>query len=218
MRLSIIAGIICTAFAALTVACGGDDDKATSTPGASGAVSTTAAGGDDTGDATASEPSEVTATPEDGGDDDDYQAYFEDLAARFEFSREDSDAATADYDAALDAATTLDEQKQAINDFLETMIEVFDDSILTMNGFLVPSEAEGPHFTFRDDIVEARVISETLIDDLESADTVAEVEGVTNDFNDQVGILVDHAQAACRELQAIADEKDISEDLECKAA
>lgn len=215
MRLSIIAGLICAGLLALGVACGGDDDKATNTIGPGDLTASPA----DTGDATATEAPDVTDAPDDGGDDDDdYQGYFEDLAARFERSRNDSDEATADYNAELEAATTLNEQKQAIEDFLDAMISVFDDSVLTMNGFSVPSEANGPHFTFRDDIVEAKAISETLIDDLESADTVAEVEAVTNDFNDRVGVLVDHAQAACRDLQEIADEKDIAEDLECNPA
>jgi len=209
LRLSIIAGLIVTVLAALAVACGGDDDKATNTPGA--AATTAASGGDETSDATA------TNTPTGGGTED-LNEYFRDLAARFERSSDDTDAVTTAFNAELDAATTLDDQKQVIKDFLDAMIEVFDDSILTMNGFSVPEIAEDPHFTFRDDIVEAKAMSETLKDDLDAAGTTAEAQAVINDFDVQVGALVNHAQAACRDLQEIADAQNINEELDCKAA
>jgi len=214
MKLAITAGLICTALVAIAVGCGGDDDSATNTPGTPASVSATAG---NSGTATATDE----ATPDDGGnggdDDGDIAEYFRDLAARFEFSRQDSDAAVATFNTNLDAAATLDQQKQVINDFLDEMIQVFDDSILTMNGFSVPAIAEDPHFTFRDDIVEAKAISETLKGDLEDAETSEEAEAIINDFDAEVGALVDHAQAACRELQDIADGQNIDEDLECNA-
>jgi hypothetical protein len=212
MKLSLIAVMICTIFAALAVACGGDDDSATNTPGASGAVATTAPGGGGNGDTTATEE------PSDGGGDDNYQGYFEDLAARFERSRNDSDAATNQVNADLEAGDTLDEDKAAIDLFLERMIEVFDDSILTMNGFDPPAEAEESHFAFRDDIVDAREISITLKDEVADAATNEEARAILDDFETEVIALTDHAQAACRDLQELADEKNIDEDLECKEA
>ncbi|MEX0682400.1 MAG: hypothetical protein WD904_09825 [Dehalococcoidia bacterium] len=214
MKLSITAGLMCTALVAIAVGCGGDDDTATNTPGRPASVTATTGNG---GTATATDE----ATPDDaangGNDDGDIAEYFRDLAARFEFSRQDSDAAVATFNTDLDAAVTLDQEKQVINDFLDDMIQVFDDSILTMNGFSVPAIAEDPHFTFRDDIVEAKAISETLKDDLDAAETGEEAQAIINDFDAEVGALIDHAQAACRELQDIADEQNIDEDLECNA-
>jgi len=214
MKFSIITGLICIALAGLAVGCGGDDDEATNTPGTSGSVTATTGNGET---ATATDE----ATPDDGANggngDGDIAEYFRDLAARFEFSRQDSDAAVATFNTDLDAAETLDEQKEVINDFLNEMVQVFDDSILTMNGFSVPAIAEGPHFTFRDDIVEARAISEALKDDLDAASTGEEAQAVINNFDAEVGALVAHAQAACRELQDIADEQNIDEDLGCSA-
>lgn len=214
MKLAITAGLICTALAAMAVGCGGDDDAATNTPDTPASVTTSAGNG---GTATATDE----ATPDDsgnGGDDDgDIAEYFRDLAARFEFSRQDSDAAVATFNTDFDAAATLDQQKQVINDFLDAMIQVFDDSILTMNGFSVPTIAEDSHFTFRDDTVEAKAISETLKDDLEDTETGEEAQAIINDFDAEVGALIDHAQAACRELQDIADGQNIDEDLECNA-
>lgn len=213
MKLSIIAGLICIAFAALTVACGGDDDAATNTPGS--AATTAASGGDATA---ANTPKTTTTKTPASGSDDNYQGYFEDLAARFELSRQDSDEATFIYNTDLSFATTLAGQKAVIETFLNSMIGVFDDSILTMNGFDPPSEAEDAHFTFRDDIVQAKAMSETLKDDLDDAVTADDVVAVTNAFDLQVGALVNHAQAACRDLQEIADEKNINEDLDCNPA
>lgn len=216
MKLSITAGLICTALVSIALGCGGDDDAATNTPDTPASV-TTSAGNGGTGTATATDE----ATPDDGGnggdDDGDIAEYFRDLAARFEFSRQGSDAAVATFNTDIDAAATLDQQKQVINDFLDEMIQVFDDSILTMNGFSVPTIAEDSHFTFRDDIVEAKAISATLKDDLEDAETGEEAQAIINDFNVEVGALIDHAQAACRELQDIADGQNIDEDLECNA-
>lgn len=217
MKLSIIAGLICTALAALAVACGGDDDT---TGGTSATTTSEGTATTQDGDGNGEEPTETGDGNGDGNGSgtEDINEYFRDLAARFEFSRNDSDDATARFTEELDAATTLDEQKQVINDFLDAMIEVFDGAILTMNGFSVPEIAAEPHFTFRDDIVQAKAISETLKDDIEAAGTAAVARAVIDDFDVQVGALVNHAQAACRDLQDIADEQNIDEDLGCNPA
>lgn len=204
MKILMIAGLICTVLAALAVACG-DDDKATNTPGA---ATTTAVSG---GDATTTR----TAT---GGGTENINDYFSELAGSFDSSQQDSDDATAQVKADLEDATTLEEQKLAINDFLDTMIQVFDDSILEMNDLSVPAIAEGPHFSFRDDIVQAKAMSETLKAYVEAADTGDEAKAVINDFDAKVGPLVNHAQTACRDLQEIADAQNINEDLACKPA
>ena len=198
MRIPLVVALIC-AVAALTVACGGDDDKATNTPGA---VATTGGGNN---------------TPAGGSGTEDLDQYFRDLAERFDLSRQASDAATGAFHADLDAATTLDGQKQVINDFLDNMVVVFNDSIIAMNEMSVPVVAQAPHFAFRDDIVKAKGIVETLKDDIANAETADEAQAVVDDFNTRVVPLVIHAEAACRDLQDIANEKNIDVALGCKA-
>jgi hypothetical protein len=196
MRLALIAAFF--TLAALLAACGGDDNKSTSTPGATGASNN------------------ASKTP--NGDAGPASDYFQSLASRFEKSRNDSDVATTKLNDDLDSAETLDEQKAAIDTFLETMIGVFDASITAMDALDPPSAAEQAHNKFRDDISEAKDISATLQSNISDADSVEAAQAVVDDFNQRVVELVDDAQAACRDLQSVADAQDISADLECKAA
>jgi hypothetical protein len=203
MRL-IIAGLICV-LTALTVACGGSDDKATNTPGASGSASATAAGN----------PTATSTTKGTPGPDSDY---YTQLESYFTDSRDRSNAATTKLDDDLAAATTLDEEKTAINTFLDTMIGVFDDAVATMNDLDPPPEAASAHDSFRNDISQAKGISAGLQSDISDASTQDAAQAVVDDFNNRVATLVNDAQGACRDLQTLADGQNAGVDLQCKVA
>lgn len=196
MRL-IIAGLIC-ALGVLTAFCRGDDDNVTNTP-----------------DSTRTGQSAATNTPGDGTSAN--QTYFTALEAYFGDSGSRSDEATSILNDDLNAATTLDEEKAAINRFLDTMTLVFDAAVSTMNNLDPPYEAAFAHDTFRNDISLAQQTVESLKVDLADASTQEAAQAVVNDFNDRVKKLVDNAQVACRDLQATADEQNASVELQCQS-
>lgn len=205
MKLRILAALLCLAVAAIVVACGGGDspvntagapDSASVSP--TRATSTTRASGG------------VTRTPTS-----EEQAYFQQLALIFNAGQRRSNTASATLDTKLNAAKSLDQQKQAINEFLNTMIAVFQDAAGGMDALNPPAEAKDSHKRFRDDVSKAKDISAGLQGDISAAKTAAEANTIIGDFNTRVNSLVSDSQGACKALQAIANNDGASVNLDC---
>ncbi|MEO8458566.1 MAG: hypothetical protein ABI559_12235 [Chloroflexota bacterium] len=197
----ILAALVCVALAAFVVACGGEDASPANTPGPSGSGSVS-------GSATAKPSGGPTANPEE-------QTYFQQLAVIFSGGQARSNAASSQLDTDLSAAKSLDDQKAAIDTFLDTMIAVFQDAADGMDSLDAPADAKDNHTRFRDDVSQAKTISAGLKNDIAGAETSDEATTIIDDFNTRVNALVSDSQAACTALQGIATGDNVDVDLGC---
>jgi hypothetical protein len=194
MKRLLIAAIACVVLGAF-VACGDDD----STSSGSSSASTSAG---------------ASVTPV-GSADADTVAYFQDLSVIFADGRTRSNSATDELNTKLDASQSLNDQKDAINAFLDTMINVFDDAAGRMDSLDPPDDAKAGHQRFRDDVSQAKDISEGLQSDIADVQSADEATTIINDFNTRVNSLVTDSQSACAQLQGIADGDHTGVSLNC---
>lgn len=130
---------------------------------------------------------------------------------------------------ASERAEVLTEQLGEGETKASTEQEVFDANLDFWDGFLPllsgraddlselnpPSQAQEFHNDFVEAISDMAAANSQLVDELEDAGTLAELEELRERFDDDTAEVLDRADDACRELQNLADENDIGVDLGC---
>jgi hypothetical protein len=177
------------AVAAVGLACGGSSSNSSTTSGAS-ATGATASGSDES-------------------------AYFTQLASIFAGGKTGSDDATTKLNNDLNAAQTLDDNRAAINTFLDSMVGVFSSAITGMQTLTPPADASDAHNKFLQDVQNAKTKSSDLKGRLAGASTTADFNTIVAAFNTEVDALVSDANTACVALQDLDNQHGANVDLSC---
>ena len=186
------------AVAMVGLACGGsssDSSTATGTSSAAQATGTTA-----------------TAATAGGSDESDY---FTQLASIFAGGQTGSNDASTKLNNDLGSAQTLDDNRAAINTFLDSMVGVFSTAITRMQALNPPDDARDAHNKFLQDVQNAKTKSSDLKGQLANASTIADFHTIVNDFNTEVDALVSDANVACVALQDLDNQHGANVDLSC---
>jgi hypothetical protein len=177
------------AVAMVGLACGGSSSNSSTTSGAS-ATGATAGGSDES-------------------------AYFTKLATIFAGGKTGSDDANTKLNNDLNAAQTLDDNRAAINTFLDSMVGVFSTAITGMQALTPPADASDAHNKFLQDVQNAKTKSSDLKVQLASASTTADFNTIVDAFNTEVDALVSDANTACVALQDLDNQHGANVDLSC---
>lgn len=198
----------------LGLACGDDDDESIDDPTATEAGADSTDGGDDSGDDAGDD------SGDDGGDDTSASPELEDYFAEIEAIFEEADAASDEldtaFDEAIDAATTVEEEVFTLQEFLLESRKTIAGALDDLEDVDPPEEVEDAHNDFVQagrDLVD---VSEQFSEGLQDVET----EDDLNALNDELGPggqeAADAADAACFELQDVADAAGIAVDLNCE--
>jgi hypothetical protein len=177
------------AVAAVGLACGGSSSNSSTTSGAS-ATGATASGSNESG-------------------------YFTQLASIFAGGKTGSDDANTKLNNDLNAAQTLDDNRAAINTFLDSMVGVFSTAITGMQALTPPADASDAHNKFLQDVQNAKTKSSDLKGQLAGASTTADFNTIVDAFNTEVDALVSDANTACVALQDLDNQHGANVDLSC---
>ena len=139
------------------------------------------------------------------------EEYFQKVEATSNDGRQKEDAAQPTEEET--ANLTLEQQKQTGIDFLTSIAEINEDTIDEIDNLNPPDDVEGAHNRL---VAEGRDLAKTFRDFAEEAKGTSP-EGIGDFFNSQVFVESTFApfDEACFALQKIADDKDISVNLNC---
>ncbi|HEY8765899.1 MAG TPA: hypothetical protein VIP09_01330 [Dehalococcoidia bacterium] len=165
-----------------------------------------------TGAGTSSAAATATAPPAGGSDESDY---FTQLASIFAGGQTGSNDASTKLNNDLGSAQTLDDNRAAINTFLDSMVGVFSTAITRMQALNPPDDARDAHNKFLQDVQNAKTKSSDLKGQLANASTIADFHTIVNDFNTEVDALVSDANVACVALQDLDNQHGANVDLSC---
>jgi uncharacterized phage infection (PIP) family protein YhgE len=185
------------AAAGAAFACGGDDE---STDGEGPGAATPTDGNGDGG----------------GGDELSLEEYFQQVDGIFERSDREIDALNDELSEATTLSTTVEEGVTAIDDFLTESIQVLSDAVDDLEALDAPEDVREQHTAFVSAVRDGIDQTEALQDDLQGVETEAELEELATQFGEDVTATEQEADAACMELQQIADSNDIVLDLNCE--
>ena len=141
--------------------------------------------------------------------------YFTQLASIFAGGQTGSNDANTKLNNDLGSAQTLDDNRVAINTFLDSMVGVFSAAITRMQALNPPDDARDAHNKFLQDVQNAKTKSSDLKSQLANASTIADFHTIVNDFNTEVDALVSDANVACVALQDLDNQHGANVDLSC---
>ena len=191
----------------LGLACGGDDDdESIDDPTATEAGADSADESDDSGDDSGDDTS---ASPE-------LEAYFAEIEAIFEDADAASDELDTAFDEAIDAATTIEEEVFTLQEFLLESRNTIEAALDDVEDVEPTEETEDAHNDFVQagrDLVE---VSKQFSEGLQDVETEADLDALNEELGPGGQEAADAADAACFDLQDIADAAGISVDLNCE--
>jgi hypothetical protein len=193
-RRLMIAGLLITV-AVLVAACGNGDENG------GGPVN----GGEATADGGSGNGGELSL-----------EEYFQEIDEIFNVSDEEIDGLDTELDTAIDEAATFDEQIQAFDGFLDQSIDILSGAAEDMEALETPSEVAEPHDEFTQSVRDGIASTEALREDLAGASNEIEMAEAVSQFDEEIVRNTEDADAACLELQSIADENSIVVDLNCE--
>ena len=176
-------------------------------------IGASACGGDDNAGNTSTTPTPtISVIP-----DEKLVPYFDKLDSIFEKASEDSATANQDLNDRLqEAGTNLDEEKAAMSSFLTATEAVFDDAINAMNALDVPAQAKNDHDSFVASARGSVQLASTLENDLADVESDTEAQALIDKFNTDYQPLLESADRACSNLQALATAAGLGTDLACQ--
>ena len=142
--------------------------------------------------------------------------YFQQIDAIFEDRDKQLDELDSELQTTFDAATTVEAQAQALEDYANLASDVVSGALNEMEGLDTPEEVDNPHDSFVDALELALSATETLQDDLDGAETMEDLQLVAQGFTEESTGIAQQADDACAELQGIADTQAIAVDLNCE--
>jgi len=173
---------------------------------------TTCGGGNDGGDRET-----ATATDSTGGDVElSLGEYFQRIDGIFERSDRELDDLNRELQTTADAADTLEEEVEALEAFANASADVLSRALSEIDGIDEPAAVDEAHKAFVSAIGDALTATERLQDDLDAVQSAEELELVSTQFGDGFSAIQLAADAACNELQAVADGNGIGVDLNCE--
>ncbi len=196
--LRITLAAIAFALLSLGLACGGDDDESTDEPTATESAADATDSGDDT-----------SASPE-------LEAYFAEIEAIFEDADAASDELDVTFDEAIDAATNIEEEVFTLQEFLLESRKNIESALDDLEDVEPTEETEDAHSDFIQagrDLIE---VSKQFSEGLQDVETETDLDALNEDLGPGGQEAADAADAACFELQGIADEAGIDVDLNCE--
>ena len=170
-----------------------------------------ACGGSSSNGSTATSTTATAATA--GGSDE--SDYFTQLASIFAGGQTATNDANTKLNNDLNSAQTLDENRAAINTFLDSMVGAFSTAITHMQALNPPADARDAHNKFLQNVQSAKTKSSDLKNQLASASTTADFSTIVNAFNTEVNALVSDANVACVALQDLDNQHGANVNLSC---
>lgn len=151
-----------------------------------------------------------------GGGELSLEEYFERLDAAEDRSDEESNAAQEQLDEALSADKSEQEAIEGTRSAFNAFVRVIDDFLEDLEEIDAPAEAEEQH---KEALAAGRQYAAALDDVVErlaDADSGAELEETLLEFESEEFTAVDQRFTdSCFALEALAEENDIEEDLDC---
>lgn len=176
------------------------------------ALVTTCGGGNDGG-----YRETATATDSNGGDVElSLGEYFQRIDGIFERNDRELDDLNAQLQTASEAADTLEQEVEAMEAFARGATDVLSRSLSEIDGIDEPAEVDEAHKAFVSAIGDALTATERLQDDLDAVQAAEELELLSTQFSESSSVIQQAADAACNELQAVADGNGIEADLNCE--
>ncbi len=111
---------------------------------------------------------------------------------------------------------TADERIPAMQTYLSEIETVFTDAIDRLEALSVPDIAVTPHGTFIEGVRSSIDAGESVRLELPDITTVVQLDKRLAQFDTEVDAAVEISNAACLELQAIADAEVLAIDLDCQ--
>jgi hypothetical protein len=150
-----------------------------------------------------------------GGEELSLEEYFTEVDGIFERSDQEIDALNDELSEATTQSTRVEEGVAAIDDFLTESIQVLSDAVDDLEALKEPEEVREQHTAFIAAVRDGIDQTEALQTDLQGVETEADLEQLATQFAEEVTSTEQEADAACTELQQIADSNDIGVDLNC---
>ncbi|MDO8614880.1 MAG: hypothetical protein Q7T33_03965 [Dehalococcoidia bacterium] len=142
--------------------------------------------------------------------------YFQSLDAIFEEADQQIDDLQQELDDAIAISGNVDDQLQALDDFLAASIETTENAIDGITALEAPSDAADSEarfvFAARDTVLAA----DELRDQLRDVTTQDELDSLVADFDATFTAITNEADAACADLQDLADGNNVDVDLNCE--
>jgi hypothetical protein len=143
------------------------------------------------------------------------ELYFTELKSIFDEADTQTEAAESKLNEQSTSAP-LGEQIAAIDEFASTLQRVFQDAVDSLENMGVPTEAQEDHDEFIASVQDAAATISALQEDLPGIETAEQLQERLDQYDADATAAVARADAACFNLQDIADEDDIDIDLECE--
>jgi hypothetical protein len=155
----------------------------------------------------------------DGSDDDGpmtLEAYFDRIAEIREESREQADEIVAEMDSRAQDAEGTEGSIPVLEDGLRQFEELASSVVTDLNDITPPQEAQAAHASVTAAFETGAVAIGDAQDALGDVDSEDELQAFTAEVDQEFADLTASADAACLELQAVADDNGIDVELSCE--
>ncbi len=144
------------------------------------------------------------------------EEYFTKLDTIFRDTNSQLDSINANFDSAYQQAGSDEEAVSVFLDYVSQSRAVTTDARAQLEGLEPPSEAKDAHEAFTAAVSDKAEVTDDLAGALQGAQTTDDINSVYQDFAEEGQAANDASNAACLDLQAIADGNNIDVDLKCE--
>ncbi|HUF52683.1 MAG TPA: hypothetical protein VMR52_02765 [Dehalococcoidia bacterium] len=144
------------------------------------------------------------------------EQYFGAMEDIFERAETGTESAQTALDVALEGAT-FEAQKEAISAYLTSVESTFTDTINRLRGLGAPEPVRAAQNDFVGAVEDMLASSSSFKANLPNIADAEHLDTRRADFGEEIGAAVEEADAACRELQRIAEGRAIDADLGCES-
>jgi hypothetical protein len=143
------------------------------------------------------------------------EGYFMQLETIFHDTDADLNQLRGELDGSVNSNSTVVEQVQAINTFLDASNETIQNALDELDKQDPPPAARSKQAAFVSAINRSLELIIALKSDLKGVQTQAELDSVVSNFDAQFSSATSDADAACSDLQQLAADANVTIDLKC---
>ncbi len=142
--------------------------------------------------------------------------YYSEIEGIFQNADAETTQAQSDLDSALNSAGSLDDEISALDAFLSSVSITIGDSIILMQALQPPAEVSPYHADFLAGANQTLKIAGDLQSKLPDIQTEDDAQQMMDDFQRDSAPTEAKTKAACQRLQDVANQKNISVNLQCE--
>jgi len=142
--------------------------------------------------------------------------YYQQIEGIFQNADAETKQAQSDLDSALNSAVSLDDEISALDAFLSSVSITIGDSIILMQALQPPAEVSPYHADFLAGANQTLQIAGDLQSKLSDVKTEDDANNVIDQFQTDSAPTEARTKAACQRLQDVADQQNISVNLQCE--